>query len=100
MNVRVATADSTTTQPAQGVSPREIFLEGLPFLVMVVSALLGVYAWSNYPEVMTAAAAVAGVLAFVAGISYLAVRFGPTPEAMVAMSMSDRELHAAIRLGY
>lgn len=98
MNTRTAAVTgSTAPQPAQGVSFNEIFREARGGLAVAVGLLLGLFGWSHFPGVMTIIGIVAGVLAFIIAVSELAVRFGPSPEAVVAMSLSGREMRAAIR---
>lgn len=100
MNARTVVATgSAVTQPAQGVSSYDIFREARGGLAVAFGLLLSMLGWSHFPGAMTIIAIVAGVLAFVFLVSELAVRFGPSPEAVVAMSMSGREMRAAIR-GY
>lgn len=74
-----------------------VLRELLPYGAAVVGLLIGMFMWANYPMAVQVAAIAIAVLAAVYGLVSFAVRFGPTPEAMAALTMSGRDVRDHIR---
>jgi hypothetical protein len=83
--------------PTAAASVKEIAVELTWPLAFVVSTLLGMVLWSNFPQIMPAVAVAILALVAIDLIVTFAVHFGPSEETMRIMVIPAGELRAAIR---